>query len=98
MTHRIGFWLDMDHPYITYDAKYMETLWWIIARIFEKGLLVEDYKVMPYCARCGTGLSSHELAQGYKTVKDKSVYVKFPLVRHAPEERVYEKSKTQNGV
>ena len=93
MTHRIGFWLDMDHPYITYDAKYMETLWWIIARIFEKGLLVEDYKVMPYCTRCGTGLSSHELAQGYKTVKDKSLYVKFPLVHHAPEERVHEKAK-----
>ena len=93
MTHRIGFWLDMDHPYITYDAKYMETLWWIIARIFEKGLLVEDYKVMPYCARCGTGLSSHELALGYKTIKDTSIYVKFPLVRHAPEERVHEKAK-----
>lgn len=93
MTNRIGFWLDMKHPYITYEAKYMETLWWIIKRIFEKGLLVEEYKVMQYCARCGTGLSSHEIAQGYKTVKDKSVYVKFPLARRAAEERVHEKAK-----
>ncbi|MCR4322698.1 MAG: class I tRNA ligase family protein [Candidatus Azambacteria bacterium] len=93
MTQRIGFWLDMKHPYVTYEVPYMETLWWVIARIFEKGLLVEDYKVIPYCTRCGTGLSSHEIAQGYKTVKDKSVYVKFPVVRHAPEERMHEKAK-----
>lgn len=93
MTQRIGFWLDMKHPYVTYEAKYMETLWWVIRRIFDKGLLVQDYKVMPYCARCGTGLSSHELAQGYKTVKDRSVYVKFPVVRRAPEELVHEKAK-----
>ena len=93
MTQRIGFWLDMKHPYITYESSYIETLWWIIARMFERGLLVEDYKVIQYCVRCGTGLSSHEIAQGYKTVKDKSVYVKFPLVRHAPETRVHEKAK-----
>ncbi|MBI1755366.1 class I tRNA ligase family protein, partial [Candidatus Azambacteria bacterium] len=81
VTKRIGFWLDMEHPYITYENEYMETLWWVIARIFEKGLLVEDYKVTPYCTRCGTGLSSHEIAQGYKTVKEKSVYVKFRIKR-----------------
>ena len=80
MTRRIGFWLDMEHPYITYDNKYIETLWWVIKQIFDKGLLTEDYKVMHYCARCGTGLSSHEIAQGYKTVKDSSIYVKFEII------------------
>lgn len=77
MTKRIGFWLDMSDPYVTYEAKYMETLWWVIRRVFDKGLLVQDYKVMQFCTRCGTGLSSHEIAQGYKTIKDKSVYLKF---------------------
>lgn len=93
MTQRIGFWLDIKRPYVTYESSYIETLWWIIARMFERGLLVEDYKVIQYCVRCGTGLSSHEIAQGYKTVKDTSVYVKFPLARHTPEDRVREKAK-----
>lgn len=79
MTKRIGFWLDMSDPYVTYEAKYMETLWWVIRHVFDKGLLVQDYKVMQFCTRCGTGLSSHEIAQGYKTIKDKSVYLKFKV-------------------
>lgn len=95
MTRRIGFWLDMGHPYITYENDYIETLWWVIARIFKKGLLAEDFKVVPYCARCGTGLSSHEVAQGYKTVKENSLYVKFRLKKIKPKERVFnEKLRT----
>ena len=87
LTKRIGFWLDMEHPYITYENKYIETLWWIIGQIFKKGLLVQDYKVMHYCVRCGTGLSSHEIAQEYKVVQDKSVYVKFRLKSEASSEK-----------
>jgi len=77
LTERIGFWLDMEHPYITYETSYIESLWWIIKQFWDKGLLYKDYKVVPFCTRCGTPLSSHELAQGYKTVKDRSVYAKF---------------------
>ena len=77
LTERIGFWLDMQHPYITYETSYIESLWWIIKQFWDKGLLYKDYKVVPFCTRCGTPLSSHELAQGYKTVKDRSVYAKF---------------------
>ena len=77
ITKRIGFWLDLDHPYSTYENNYIETLWWIIKQIYDKGLLVQDYRVAPYCPRCGTTLSSHELAQGYKKVWEKSIYVKF---------------------
>ncbi|MBI2644406.1 MAG: class I tRNA ligase family protein [Candidatus Wildermuthbacteria bacterium] len=79
LTERIGFWLDMEHPYITYETPYIETLWSIIKQYWQKGLLYKDYKVVPYCPRCGTSLSSHELAQGYKTVKEPSVYVKFKI-------------------
>ncbi len=79
MTERIGFWLDMEHAYFTYDNKYLETVWWILKQIFDKGLLYEGHKVVPYCPRCGTTLSSHEVAQGYKKVKDPSVYVKFKV-------------------
>src|SRR3989344_172583 len=79
LTERIGFWLDMEHPYITYENDYIETLWWIIKQIWQKGLLYKDYKVVPYCPRCGTALSSHEVAQGYQKVKENSIYVKFRL-------------------
>ncbi len=79
LTSRIGFWIDMKNPYITYDPSYMQSLWYIIKVLWEKKLLYKDYKVVPYCARCGTPLSSHELAQGYKTVKDPAVYVKFKV-------------------
>ncbi len=79
LTERIGFWIDTKNPYITYEKEYMETLWWVIKQFWQKKLLYKDYKVVPYCPRCGTPLSSHELAQGYKTVKDRSVYVKFKI-------------------
>ncbi len=79
MTARMGFWIDMAHPYITYENSYIESLWGVIKEFAKKGLLYEDFKVMPWCVRCGTALSSHELAQGYEKVKENSVYVKFPM-------------------
>jgi isoleucyl-tRNA synthetase len=79
LTEKIGFWLDMDNPYITYDSSYIESVWWIIKEIAKKGLLYQDYKVVPYCPRCGTGLSSHEVAQGYRKIKEPAIYVKFEV-------------------
>ena len=79
LTERIGFWLDMEHPYITYENDYIESLWWIVKQIHQKGLLYKDYKVVPYCSRCGTSLSSHEVAQGYEKVKEPAIYVKFEI-------------------
>ncbi len=79
LTERIGFWLDMENPYVTYHNNYIESLWWIIKQMSLKGLLYEGHKVVPWCPRCGTALSSHEIAQGYKTVTDKSVYIKFKI-------------------
>lgn len=80
MTRRMGFWLDMKNPYITYESNYIESVWNIIQQIWNKKLLYQAHKVVPFCARCGTPLSSHEVAQGYKTVKDRSVYLKFKIV------------------
>lgn len=79
MTERMGYWVDTDDPYRTMDTSYVESVWWALQQIHTRGLLVEDYRVAPYCPRCGTGLSDHELAQGYETVTDPSVYVRFPL-------------------
>lgn len=79
LTDRMGYWLDMDDPYITYDNSYIESIWWIMKEIDKKGLLYKGHKVVPWCTRCGTGLSSHELAQGYETVTDRSVVVKFKI-------------------
>ncbi len=79
MTERIGFWIDMENAYFTFKNEYIETVWWILKTIWEKNLLYEDYKIVPYCPRCGTALSSHEVAQGYKEVSDYSVIVKFKL-------------------
>jgi isoleucyl-tRNA synthetase len=79
MTERMGYWVDTDDPYRTMDSSYVESVWWALKQIHDKGLLVEDHRVAPYCPRCGTGLSDHELAQGYETVTDPSVYVRFPL-------------------
>jgi isoleucyl-tRNA synthetase len=80
MTERLGFWLDMEHAYRTYDSSYIESVWWSLKRIWDAGLLEQDYKVVPYCPRCQTSLSSHELSQGYRDgVTDPSVYVKFRL-------------------
>lgn len=78
-TERIGFWLDLKSAYITCSKEYIESLWWILKQIWDKGLLYQDYKVVPFCPRCGTSLSSHEVAQGYKTVRENSVYVKLKL-------------------
>ncbi|MBR2179914.1 MAG: isoleucine--tRNA ligase [Selenomonadaceae bacterium] len=75
----VGFWADMDHPYITYENDYIESCWWALKQIFEKGLLYKGHKVVPYCPRCGTPLSSHEVAQGYKDVKERSAMVKFKV-------------------
>jgi isoleucyl-tRNA synthetase len=77
MTERMGFWIDMKDPYITYENDYIESVWSILKKIWDKGLLYKGYRVTPYCPRCGTSLSSHELAQGYKKVKENSVYLKF---------------------
>ncbi|MBX4190407.1 class I tRNA ligase family protein [Candidatus Parcubacteria bacterium] len=79
MTRKMGFWLDMDNPYITYESPYMESIWYILKEIWDKGLLYTAHKVVPYCTRCGTPLSAHEVAQGYKKVKEKSVYIKFKV-------------------
>ena len=79
LTERMGFWIDLKNPYITYENSYIETLWQIIKTFWQKKLLYKDYKVVAYCPRCGTPLSSHEMAQGYKTVKERSVYVKFKV-------------------
>ncbi|MCD6528432.1 isoleucine--tRNA ligase [bacterium] len=78
-TKRIGFWIDLENPYITCDNEYIESLWWILKQIWEAGLLYQDYRVVPYCPRCGTSLASHEVAQGYKRVKENSIYVKFKI-------------------
>ncbi len=79
MTRRMGYWLDMTHPYITYENSYMESLWNIIAKISGRGLLYQAHRIVPFCTRCGTPLSSHEVAQGYKMVADTSVYLKFKV-------------------
>ena len=79
LTTRMGYWVDLDDAYRTMDPEYIESVWWSLKEIFNKGLLVQDYRVAPWCPRCGTGLSDHELAQGYETVVDPSVYVRFPL-------------------
>ena len=76
---RIGYWLDYEHPYITYSNEYIESVWWLLQRLHEKDLLYRGHRVLPYCPRCGTVLSSHELALGYEEIQDKSVYVTFPL-------------------
>ncbi len=78
-TRRTGYWLDLHDPYITCENDYIETVWYILAEIWKKGLLYEGHKVVPYCPRCETSLSSHEVSQGYKDVKDPSIFVKFKL-------------------
>jgi len=76
---RMGYWLDYDKPYVTYTNGYVESVWWLLRQLHDKGLLERGHKVLPYCPRCGTALSSHELALGYDTAKDPSVYVLYPL-------------------
>jgi isoleucyl-tRNA synthetase len=79
MTRRIGFWLDMENPYVTLKNDYIESVWWSLKQAWEKKLLYKGHKVVPYCPRCGTALSAHEISQGYKTVSDPSIFVKFKL-------------------
>jgi isoleucyl-tRNA synthetase len=79
LTRRMAYWVDTEDAYRTMDASYIESVWWSLKLIYDKGLLVEDHRVAPYCPRCGTGLSDHEVAQGYQTVVDPSVYVRFPV-------------------
>jgi isoleucyl-tRNA synthetase len=79
LSNRIGYWLDYEHPYVTCSNEYVESVWWLLKRLHEKGLLYAGHRVLPYCPRCGTALSSHELALGYQEVRDRSIYVTFPL-------------------
>ena len=83
MTRRMGYWVDFDDAYWTMDPGYVQSVWWSLKQIFDAGLLVQDHRVAPYCPRCGTGLSDHELAQGYETVVDPSVTVRFPVIDEA---------------
>ncbi len=83
MSERIGYWLDYSDPYVTYSNDYIESVWWALATLFRRGRLTRGHKVLPYCARCGTTLSSHEVAQGYKDVKDPSAYVALDLALDA---------------
>jgi isoleucyl-tRNA synthetase len=79
LTRRIGYWLDLDKPYITCDNNYIESVWWILAQFYNRRMLYKGHKILPYCPRCGTGLSSHEVAQGYQDVKDPSIFVRAEL-------------------
>ena len=80
MTERVGYWVDMAHPYWTMTPEYVDSVWWALKQINDKGLLVQDHRVAPYCPRCGTGLSDHEVAQGYESIVDPSVYVRLPII------------------
>ncbi|MFY9462175.1 MAG: class I tRNA ligase family protein, partial [Candidatus Sungiibacteriota bacterium] len=88
-TKRIGFWLDLERPYITYETSYMETLWWIIKEVWKKGLLYRDFKILPWCPRCETGLSSHEVGQpgAYRKIKENSIFVRF-RIKGRPKESI----------
>lgn len=77
MTKRMGYSIDLDHPYVTLNNDYIESVWWILDQFFKEGLIYEGHKILPYCSRCGTGLASHEVAQGYKVIKSNTVVVKF---------------------
>ena len=79
LTERIGYWLDLDEPYITFENDYIESVWWILKQMWDKDLIYQGFKILPYCPRCGTPLSSHEVSQGYKEVKDPSIYVRVEL-------------------
>ena len=80
MIERMGFWIDLENAYVTYTDDYIESVWWELAQMYKRGLLYRGHKVLPYCPRCGTGLSSHEVAQGYRTVEDPSIFVRMRIV------------------
>jgi isoleucyl-tRNA synthetase len=90
LTERIGFWIDLDDPYVTLEDDYIESVWWSLRRLWDEGRLYEGHKVVPYCPRCGTALSSHEVALGYEEVEDPSVYVRFPIRAVLPSEEIPE--------
>jgi len=90
LTERIGFWIDLDDPYVTMTNDYIESVWWALRKIWDDGRLYEGHKVVPYCPRCGTALSSHEVALGYHDVEDPSVYVKLPIREPAPSDQIPE--------
>src|SRR3712207_1455803 len=79
MSEKLGYWVDMDNPYVTYHDNYIESVWWALKQMWDKELLFQGHKIMPYCPRCGTALSSHEVAQGYKDVKEATAFVKFKV-------------------
>ena len=79
LSDRIGYWLDYDRPYVTCTKEYIESVWWLLKQLFDKGLLIKGHRVLPYCPRCGTTLSSHELSLGYEEIRDRSIYLTFPL-------------------
>ncbi len=87
LSERIGFWLDYEHPYVTYEDDYIESVWWLLKTLADKGLLYQGHKVLPYCIRCGTTLSSHELALGYATHKSPSIYSLFRLINDGKQDR-----------
>ncbi len=96
LTERIGFWVDLDHPYITYNNTFVESCWWVIRELWEKGLVYQGYRVTPHCPRCGTSLSSHEVALGYKDdTPDPSVYIKFKVVPSPISDYDYDKPNKQ---
>ena len=78
-TRRLGYWLDLEHPYVTCDNDYIESVWWILKQFWDRDMLYEGHKIVPYCPRCGTALSSHEVSQGYMEVSDPSIYIKMKL-------------------
>ncbi|MCL2255568.1 MAG: isoleucine--tRNA ligase [Firmicutes bacterium] len=83
MSSRVGYWVDMENPYVTYHDNYIESVWWSLAKIFNEGLIYKGHKVVPFCPRCGTAVSSHEVAQGYKDVEDLTAIAKFKLVNES---------------
>ncbi|HEY7255173.1 MAG TPA: isoleucine--tRNA ligase [Solirubrobacterales bacterium] len=96
LTERIGFWIDLDDPYVTLDDTYIESVWWSLQKLWDSELLYEGHRVVPYCPRCGTALSSHEVALGYEDVEDPSVYVKLPVTGVPPNDEIPE-SPVQPG-
>ncbi len=79
LTRMMGYWVDLQHPYVTFENNYIESIWWALKKYFDKGLIYKGYKIQPYCPRCETPLSSHEVSLGYKDVKDPSIYIKLKL-------------------
>jgi isoleucyl-tRNA synthetase len=84
LTERIGFWIDLDDPYFTFKNEYIESVWWILSRFFQQGLVYQGHRILPYCPRCGTPLSSHEVSLGYRDAEDPSIYVRFPVADPGP--------------